>query len=86
MKNFKIGGVPEHFNLPWYLTMSNKEYHTHGINLRWKDYFGGTGQMCKALRTGEIDMAIILTEGIIRDIIHGNNSKIVQVFVKSPLL
>jgi ABC-type nitrate/sulfonate/bicarbonate transport systems, periplasmic components len=86
MKNFKIGGVPEHFNLPWYLTLSNKEYNAYGINLRWKDYFGGTGEMCKALREKEIDMAIILTEGIIRDIHNGNDTKIVQVFVKSPLI
>ncbi|WP_151673757.1 substrate-binding domain-containing protein [Patiriisocius marinus] len=86
MKQFKIGGVPEHFNLPWYLTLKNKEYHEVDINLRWTDYYGGTGQMCKALREGEIDMAVILTEGIIRDIINGNPSKIVQVFVKSPLI
>ena len=86
MKQFKIGGVPEHFNLPWYLTLKNKEYHDVDINLRWTDYYGGTGQMCKALREGEIDMAVILTEGIIRDIINGNPSKIVQVFVKSPLI
>lgn len=86
MKKFIIGGVPEHFNLPWYLTLSNKEYHQEDINLRWKDFYGGTGQMCKALRNGEIDMAVILTEGIIRDIIQGNQSKIVQVFVKSPLV
>ncbi len=86
MKNFKIGGVPEHFNLPWYLTLRNKEYHEENINLRWEDFSGGTGQMCKALRDGSIDMAVILTEGIIRDIVLGNPSKIVQVFVKSPLL
>ena len=86
MKNFQIGGVPEHFNLPWYLTMRNKEYHEEGINLRWKDFYGGTGQMCKALREKEIDMAVILTEGIIRDIINGNDCKIVQVFVASPLI
>jgi len=86
MKNFQIGGVPEHFNLPWYLTMRNKEYQEEGINLRWKDFYGGTGQMCKALREKEIDMAVILTEGIIRDIIHGNECKIVQVFVSSPLI
>ncbi len=36
------------------------------------------------LRSGEIDMANILTESIIRDIIQGNDSKIVQVFVRSP--
>ncbi len=86
MKNFYIGGVPEHFNLPWYLTLRDKEYHKEDINLRWKDFHGGTGQMCEALRAGEIDMAVILTEGIIRDIINGNNCKIVQVFVKSPLV
>jgi ABC-type nitrate/sulfonate/bicarbonate transport system substrate-binding protein len=86
MKHFKIGGVPEHFNLPWYLTLRDKEYHEEGINLRWTDFHGGTGQMCKALRSGEIDMAVILTEGIIRDIINGNPSKIAQVFISSPLV
>jgi len=86
MKKFQIGGVPEHFNLPWYLTLSAKEYTKEGINLRWKDYPSGTGAMCKALREKEIDMAVILTEGIVRDIIKGNDCRIVQVFVKSPLI
>mgnify|MGYP003115305589 FL=1 len=86
MKNFLIGGVPEHFNLPWYIALRAKEFQKVGINLRWKDYPGGTGQMVRALRENEIDMAVILTEGMVRDIINGNESKIVQVFVKSPLL
>ena len=85
MKKVKIGGVPEHFNLAWYLTLKDGEYKNQGINLRWEDYFGGTGQMCKALREGEIDMAVVLTEGIVKDIIDGNKCKIVQVFVESPL-
>lgn len=86
MKNFLIGGVPEHFNLPWYIALRDKEFQKEGINLRWKDYPGGTGQMARALREKEIDMAVILTEGMVRDIINGNDTKIVQVFVKSPLL
>ncbi len=86
MKKFTIGGVPEHFNLPWYVTLKNKDYTSEGINLRWKDFHGGTGAMCKALRNKEIDMAVILSEGIIRDIIKGNECKIVQVFIKTPLL
>lgn len=86
MKRINIGGVPEHFNLAWYLTLKNGEYKEEGINLRWKDFFGGTGAMNKALRDGEIDMAVILTEGIIKDIIDGNPSKIVQTFVQSPLI
>lgn len=86
MKTVKIGGVPEHFNLAWYLALKNREFKDVGINLRWKDFYGGTGAMNKALREGEIDMAVILTEGIIKDIIDGNPSKIVQTFVSSPLI
>jgi len=86
MKTINIGGVPEHFNLAWYLTLKDGEYKDEGINLRWKDYFGGSGEMSKALREGEIDMAVILTEGIIKDIIDGNPSAIIQTFVASPLI
>ncbi len=86
MLTINIGGVPEHFNLSWYLTLKDGSYKKKGINLRWQDYHGGTGQMCKALRNKEIDLAVVLTEGIIKDIIAGNPSKIVQVFVKSPLI
>jgi len=86
VKTINIGGVPEHFNLAWYLTLKNGEYKNEGINLRWHDYFGGTGAMNKGLRNKDIDLAIILTEGIVKDIIAGNKSKIVQVFVKSPLI
>ncbi len=86
MKTVTIGGVPEHFNLAWYLTLKNGEYKEKDINLRWQDYPGGTGAMCKALRDGSIDIAVILTEGIIKDIIAGNPSKIVQTFVDTPLI
>ncbi|SHJ14783.1 substrate-binding domain-containing protein [Algibacter luteus] len=85
MKQVNIGGVPEHFNLAWYLTLKDGEYKEQGINLRWQDYYGGTGAMCKGLRNGDIDIAVILTEGIIKDIIDGNPSKIVQTFVQTPL-
>ena len=86
MTHLKVGGVPEHFNYPWYITLKNKEYNKHNINLRWQDFYGGTGQMCKALRDGSVDIAIVLTEGIIKDISAGNPSRIVQTFVKTPLV
>jgi ABC-type nitrate/sulfonate/bicarbonate transport system substrate-binding protein len=86
MKTVKIGGVPEHFNLAWYLTLKNGEYKAENINLRWYDYHGGTGEMCDGLRNGAIDMAVILTEGIVKDIIEGNPSKIIQTFTQSPLI
>lgn len=86
MKTIKIAGVPEHFNLPWHLCIESGEFKTEGIDLQWTDVPEGTGRLCQMLREGETDMAVILTEGIIKDIINGNPSKIVQVFVQSPLL
>jgi ABC-type nitrate/sulfonate/bicarbonate transport system substrate-binding protein len=86
MKNIKIAGVPEHFNLPWHLCIENGEFEAEGINLEWADVPEGTGKLCQMLRSGETDIAVILTEGIVKDIIAGNPSKIVQVYVESPLI
>ncbi|MFL1895437.1 substrate-binding domain-containing protein [Aquimarina sp. 2-A2] len=86
MKQITVGGVPEHFNLPWHLMIEEGHFTEQGIDLNWKDFPGGTGAMCQALREKKIDMAIILTEGIIKDRIEGNPSKIVQTYIESPLI
>lgn len=86
MKTIKIAGVPEHFNLPWHLSIENGEYESVGIDLQWTDVPEGTGKMCQMLRDGETDIAVILTEGIVKDIVAGNPSKIVQVYADSPLI
>lgn len=86
MKNIKISGVPEHFNLPWHLCIESDEFEVEGINLEWTDVPEGTGKLCQMLRDGSTDIAVILTEGIVKDIIAGNPSKIVQVYVESPLI
>ncbi|MBP9793986.1 MAG: ABC transporter substrate-binding protein [Flavobacterium sp.] len=86
MKTVKIVGVPEHFNLPWHLCIENGEFEVTGIDLQWTDVPEGTGKMCQMLRDGETDMAVILTEGIIKDIAAGNDASIIQVYVQSPLI
>ncbi|MEM9297239.1 MAG: substrate-binding domain-containing protein [Bacteroidota bacterium] len=82
---FNIGGVPEHFNLPIHLAVESGEFEKAGIHVNWTDHSGGTGQMIQALRKGEVDICILLTEGIITDILNGNPSKIVSGYVNSPL-
>lgn len=86
MKTVKIAGVPEHFNLPWHLCIENGEFEEENIDLQWTNVPEGTGKMCQMLRDGETDLAVILTEGILKDISAGNPSKIVQVYVQSPLI
>lgn len=86
MKTIKIAGVPEHFNLPWHLCIEDGEFNAVGIDLQWTDVPEGTGKMCQMLRTGATDIAVLLTEGIVKDITEGNSAKIVQIFVQSPLI
>ena len=86
MTTIKIAGVPEHFNLPWHLCIENGEFTSQNIDLQWTDVPEGSGKMCEMLRDGAADMAVILTEGIIKDIVAGNKSKVVQIYVKSPLI
>lgn len=86
MKTIKIAGVPEHFNLPWHLCLEEGNFEKAGIDLQWTDVPEGTGKMCQMLRDGSTDIAVILSEGIVKDIVGGNPSKIVQVYVESPLI
>jgi len=86
MKTIKIAGVPEHFNLPWELAIENGDFKDVGIDLQWTNIPEGTGKMCQMLRDGETDIAVILTEGIVKDIVGGTKCKIVQIYVESPLI
>jgi ABC-type nitrate/sulfonate/bicarbonate transport system substrate-binding protein len=85
MKRFKIGGVPEHFNLPWRNAIEEGAFQQLGLELHWSDMTGGTGQMIKGLQAGSIDVAVLLTEGITRAILQGLDAKILNVYVASPL-
>lgn len=81
----KIGGVPEHFNLPWRLAMEEGDFAEGNISLHWEDMAGGTGQMVRGLENKSIDVAVLLTEGISKAILEGLDAKILQVYVASPL-
>jgi len=86
LKTVKIIGVPEHFNLPWHLAIEEGAFEARGIDLQWTDIPEGTGRMCQMLENGETDLAIILTEGLVKSITEGNPAKIVQEYIASPLL
>ena len=48
----RIGGVPEHFNLPIHLAHELKEFETRGIEIEWTTFQGGTGQTDGTTTTG----------------------------------
>lgn len=85
MLNINLGGVPEHFNYPWLKCIENKAFQEIA-NVNWKNYPGGTGEMANALENQNIDLAIMLTEGSIKEIESGKKFKIIQKYIESPLL
>lgn len=85
MKTVRIAGVPEHFNFPWQLTIDEGLFNEAGINAEWTDVPEGTGKICEMLRNDDTDLAVILTEGIFKDIAKGNQVVVLQTYVQSPL-
>lgn len=85
MLQVKIGGVAEHYNLPWHLLNESGELAGIDVEMQWCDCPGGTGEMTKLLATGQLDLAVLLTEGMVADKLKGSKTRILKVFVKSSL-
>ncbi|WP_439490049.1 ABC transporter substrate-binding protein [Algoriphagus sp.] len=86
MKTLRITGVPEHFNFPWKRVVEAQPFLQEGIQLEWTDESRGSGQMNKALRKEETDIALVLTESFLQDFENGNPAKIIGYHVLSPLI
>src|SRR5690349_2123956 len=85
MTTLRVAGVPEPYNLPWHLAMEKRLFAKAGVDLHWHTVPEGTGRMCQMLRDDELDMAVLVTEGAVRDILNGGPHRIVSTFVESPL-
>ena len=85
LTTLRVAGVPEPFNLPWQLALERRAFVRAKVELKWRTVPQGTGAMCELLRKGEIDLAVMVTEGAVKDILSGNPSRIVSPFVDTPL-
>ena len=81
----RVGGVPEHFNYPWRLAIRAGAFESSGVAVEYIDYPGGTGAMADGLRQRDIDIALMLTEGAVLDILRGSGNRLLKVYVESPL-
>jgi ABC-type nitrate/sulfonate/bicarbonate transport system substrate-binding protein len=83
----RIGGVPEHFNLPWHLLLEARAAAQLGIEARWQDFPEGSGAMAAALGENRLDLAMLLTEGAIAGAaVPANGFKLVSLYTESPLI
>ncbi|GHB51588.1 ABC transporter substrate-binding protein [Mongoliitalea lutea] len=85
MKQVRITGVPEHFNILWKKLVQAQPFKDQGYELVWIDEPKGSGAMNAALREGKTDIALLLTESFVRDKIDGNPGLITDWYVSSPL-
>lgn len=85
MNPLRIAGVPEPYNLPWHLAMEKGLFRIAGIDLDWHTVHEGTGRMCQMLKDDELDMAVLVSEGAVRDIRNGGPHRVVGTFVDSAL-
>lgn len=83
---FRVAGVPEHFNLPWHLACESDAFANHGLDVRFNEYGGGTGQMSAALEAGEVELAVLLLEGGLRESMNGAPFKLVKLYTDTPLI
>ena len=81
-----VGGVPEHFNWPWQCALADGAFAGAGAPIAWRDYPGGTGAMLAALDAGDVDAALLLTEGALADAVNEGRNRLVKVWVRSPLI
>ncbi len=86
MIRLRIGGVPEHYNLPWHMARKSGALQAQGINPEWTDFYEGTGGMIQAIKNDELDIAVLLTEGAISGISRSANYKIVSFYTDSPII
>lgn len=81
-----MGGVPEHFNLPWHLAIESGAFDDSNLHVEFIEVPGGTGEMSRMLQADELDVAIMLTEGAVADICNGSANRLVKVYADSPLI
>lgn len=80
-----VCGVPEHFNLPWHMAIENGIFTKHGVQVEFVEQKLGTGAMIASAKSGEVDVIIALTEGLVADIACGSDLRLFGTYVQSPL-
>ncbi len=82
-----VGGVPEHFNLPWKLCIESGSLEEFNIDAKWTDFYSGTGAMVQALNDGTIDVATLLTEGAVAALAKQDSKfELYSFYTQTPLI
>ncbi|KAA8894663.1 hypothetical protein FN846DRAFT_398309 [Sphaerosporella brunnea] len=85
-ETLRVGYVPEHFSTPLFFAQNKGFFADRHLNVELLPYPSGTGAMAKSLESGDLDVAIGLTEGWIAALGKGADAfKLVGKYVDTPL-
>lgn len=85
-QTIRIGGVPEHFNLPWHLAIETNALAASGLEVDWIDYSTGSGAMLADLVDARLDLAMLLTEGAALGLASRLPIAAISLYTRSPLI
>ncbi|RLV92367.1 hypothetical protein JA1_003249 [Spathaspora sp. JA1] len=87
MSVLKVAYIPEHFSTPLFFAQQKGYYESFGLTIEFVKVIEGSGRLINLLNSGEVDIAIGLTEAFVADLGKGNESyKLIDTYVSSPLL
>lgn len=81
-----IGGVPEHFNYPFRFALEAGMFAGYPFKVQWHEEPAGTGALCQNLDEGRYQLAVVLTEGVVKHIADGSPSRLLASYIASPLI
>ncbi|KNC97565.1 uncharacterized protein SPPG_07038 [Spizellomyces punctatus DAOM BR117] len=86
LEKVRLGCVPEHFSSPVYQAVANELFGQHGLDVEIISCPGGTGEMVNMLNTGQLDVAIALTEGLVASLVNTDAQfRLIGTYVSTPL-
>jgi len=88
MTEIRVGGVPEHFNIPWEIAQNNNLCNLDNININFIKIAGGTGEMLSSLKANKLDVIVAVTESLIAGIAKEKDIdiRLIGTYVESPLI
>eukprot|EP01041_Mallomonas_annulata_P007209 gene7209-14701_t len=86
MTRIILAGVPEQVNIPICICLEQGIFAKHGIDVEYVIVPEGTGAMLDKLESGEVDVAITVTDGFIAGKASNRKVNLLGTYVRSPLI
>lgn len=86
MAKVRLAGVPEQVNIPVQLCIEHGIFIKHGVEVEWVLVPEGTGKMIQMLESGEVDVALTVSDALMVGVASGRAVRLVGTFVESPLV